>query len=52
MGSHIRPEGWHNWSKPNREQTTFYAEYRSFGPGANANERVKWSHQLNKKQRL
>ena len=50
MGSHIRPEGWHNWSKPNREQTTFYAEYRSFGPGANANERVKWSHQLNKKQ--
>ncbi|MCE7054382.1 pectinesterase family protein [Algoriphagus sp. AGSA1] len=46
MGSHIKPEGWHNWSKPHAEQTAFYAEYGSTGPGAKAAERVSWSHQL------
>lgn len=50
MGSHIVPEGWHNWSKPEREKTAFYAEYHSKGPGANAGARVKWSHQLSDKQ--
>lgn len=46
MGSHIKPEGWHNWNKPNAEQTAFYAEYGSTGPGANASQRVSWAHQL------
>lgn len=46
MGPHIKPEGWHNWSKPNAEKTAFYAEYGSKGPGANVMERVSWSHQL------
>lgn len=46
LGAHILPEGWHNWSKPEAEQTTFYAEYRSRGKGANAGARVAWSHQL------
>lgn len=50
MGEFIAPEGWHNWSKPNREKTTFYAEYQNVGPGADLSGRVKWSHQLNKKQ--
>ena len=50
MGPHIKPEGWHNWNKPEAEQTSFYAEYKSKGPGAKAGKRVKWSHQLNKKQ--
>ncbi len=50
MGEHIKPEGWHNWSKPNREKTTFYAEYNSSGPGAAPGDRVEWSHQLSKKQ--
>ncbi len=49
MGKHIRPEGWHNWNKPEREKTAFYAEYNSTGPGANPQKRVQWSHQLNKK---
>ncbi|MCW3785585.1 pectinesterase family protein [Plebeiibacterium sediminum] len=48
MGSHILPEGWHNWSKPNREKTAFYAEYKNYGPGAINKDRVKWSHQLTK----
>lgn len=46
MGSHIRPEGWHNWNKKEAEQTVFYAEYRSFGPGAAPEKRVAFSHQL------
>jgi len=46
MGSHITPEGWHNWSDPKRELTTFYAEFNSNGPGANSEKRVKWSYQL------
>ncbi|MFD2033728.1 pectinesterase family protein [Belliella marina] len=48
MGKHIHPEGWHNWSKPEAEETAFYAEYASFGPGANQKARVAWSKQLSK----
>ena len=46
LGSHIRPEGWHNWDKTAAEKTTFYAEYQSTGPGANPTSRVSWSKQL------
>ena len=46
LGDHIVPEGWHNWSRPEREKTAFYAEYRSSGPGANPGERVAWTRQL------
>lgn len=50
MGAFIQPAGWHNWNKPHAEQTAFYAEYRSTGPGANPAARVKWSHQLTAQQ--
>lgn len=43
MGEHIKPEGWHNWGKPEREQTTRYGEYRSYGPGAAPEKRVGWA---------
>lgn len=46
MGSFIRPEGWDNWRNPDKEKTVFYAEYKSTGPGANPDQRVKWSKQL------
>jgi len=46
LGDHIRPEGWHNWSKPEAEKTARYMEYKSTGPGANPSARVPWSHQL------
>jgi len=49
MPSLIKPEGWHNWSKPNAEKTVFYAEYNSNGSGA-SNHRVVWSKQLTKNQ--
>ncbi|MFD3000685.1 pectinesterase family protein [Pontibacter toksunensis] len=50
MGNHIKPEGWHNWNKPDAEKTTFYAEYNSRGPGAAPAKRVKWAHILTKEQ--
>lgn len=47
----IKPEGWHNWSKPDAEKTTFYAELNSKGSGADASKRVFWSYQLKKSNR-
>ncbi|MBW3524515.1 pectinesterase family protein [Chryseobacterium sp. NKUCC03_KSP] len=50
IDSIIKKEGWHNWSKPDAEKTTFYAEYNSKGDGADPSKRVSWSHQLTKDQ--
>lgn len=50
IDSIIKPEGWHNWGKPDAERTTFYAEYDSKGAGANVSKRVSWSHQLTKEE--
>jgi len=50
MGSHILPQGWDNWSSPEREKTTFYAEYQNTGAGADTIARVPWSHQLSTQQ--
>ena len=50
MPATILPEGWHNWSKPDAEKTSFYAEYKSTGPGASPSTRVEWSHQLTDEQ--
>jgi pectinesterase len=46
MGEVVRPAGWHNWSKPERERTTRYAEFGSTGPGANPMARVMWMKPL------
>ena len=50
MDSHINPEGWHNWGKPESEKTAYYAEFKNYGPGALTNKRVKWSHLLSVEQ--
>ncbi len=46
MSDVVRPVGWHNWDKPDREKTSRYAEFGSTGPGAQKDERVSWSRQL------
>lgn len=50
MGAHIRPEGWHNWKKPDAERTSFYAEYGCTGPGSDTSARVSWCHLLSAEQ--
>ncbi len=51
MSKVIKDEGWHNWNKKDAEQTTFYAEFKNRGEGYTPGKRVKWSHQLTKKER-
>ncbi|UZT97126.1 pectinesterase family protein [Chryseobacterium fluminis] len=51
ISSTIKPEGWHNWNKPDAEKTTFYAEFNSKGSGAGISTRVPWSHQLTKEEK-
>ncbi len=50
LSTHILPEGWHNWSKPEAEKTTFYAEYKNYGKSFKPKKRVEWSHQLKKRE--
>ena len=50
MGSHIRPEGWHNWRNPANETTARYMEYGNTGPGADRTGRVAWCRKLTDKE--
>lgn len=50
LGSHILPEGWFNWDKPESEKTSFYAEFNNSGKGSDLKNRVKWAHQLSDKE--
>ena len=50
LGAHIAPEGWKEWSNAENKSTTFYAEYKNTGAGANVSKRVSWSHQLADKE--
>ncbi|MCO4780029.1 MAG: pectin esterase [Flavobacteriaceae bacterium] len=54
LDEHILAFGWNPWKGdklfPNKEKTTFYAEYNSQGPGANPKERVDWSFQLSERE--
>lgn len=45
-GSHIMPEGWHNWNKPESEKSARYYEYRSLSQSKQKAARVSWSKQL------
>ena len=49
LGAHIRPEGWHDWNKPQAHRTTRYGEYGSTGAGA-AGERVRWARRITEKE--
>lgn len=55
MGPHIVKEGWDPWKGdnmfPEKEATAFYAEYNSFGAGANPSGRVSWARQLTREER-
>ena len=46
MGSHIKPEGWHDWNKPEARDTMFFGEYGSYGPGGTMDMRPDWVKRL------
>ena len=54
LGKHILPEGWNPWKGdkmfPDKEKTTFYAEYKSIGDGASPATRLSWSKQLSNRE--
>lgn len=52
LGPHIKPEGFHDWNKPNARENCFYAEYQSDGPGAAKipSCRAPYVHQLTAKE--
>jgi pectinesterase len=52
LGTMIKPEGWHNWDKPDAEKSVYFAEYQNTGAGASQKERVSWSHQLTDEEAL
>lgn len=46
MSEVVRPEGWHNWTGPDREKTARYSEAGSTGAGAVSAARVPWARKL------
>jgi pectinesterase len=46
LDKHICAEGWEEWSNSEDPETAYYAEYKNYGAGADAKQRVKWAHQL------
>lgn len=49
LGEQICAEGWKKWTNSENLTTTFYAEYKNYGAGANTSKRVEWAHQLTEK---
>ena len=46
MSNVVRPEGWHNWDRPERERSSRYSESGNTGPGASLASRVHWMKPL------
>jgi pectinesterase len=46
LPANLNSAGWNNWGKASNEQTAYYAESNSAGPGADPSARTPWSHQL------
>lgn len=49
MANIIAPQGWNDgdyWGMSSWNRTVEYGEYQCYGPGANKEDRVKWSHKL------
>ncbi len=50
MDATVKPAGWDNWDRPDREKTCRYAEYGNTGPGAGPGGRVSWATRLTPEQ--
>jgi pectinesterase len=45
-GSHIKPEGWSDWSSASYDTSAYFAEYQCTGIGFKPASRLVWTHQL------
>lgn len=45
-GSHIKAEGWSDWSSASYASTAYFAEYKCTGAGFQPASRLSWTHQL------
>jgi pectinesterase len=58
QGSQIKADGWSVWTKDETKkgfknwETTYFAEYKCFGPGSKPENRLSWTHQLNDAEAL
>ncbi|XP_049363105.1 putative pectinesterase 11 [Solanum verrucosum] len=50
MSSVILPNGWEDWNDSSRQRTSYFAEYKCFGPGASSNNRVDWLRTLSSEE--
>lgn len=50
MDASVHSSGWHNWGDLEKEKTSRYSEYGSYGPGANDMERVTWAQLISKEE--
>lgn len=46
LGDVVKPAGWSRWDNVQSVDDVVYQEYENYGPGANPEERVEWSSQL------
>ncbi len=46
IGPHIKAEGWDDWGKEKAHETSFFAEFQCFGPGASLSGRPGWVRRL------
>ena len=46
MSEVVRPDGWHNWDRSEREKTARYEEFGNTGPGATSRQRVRWARPI------
>lgn len=52
IGAHIKKEGFHDWNKADSHETSYFAEYNSYGPGANDASREPWVKILTKEDAM
>jgi len=50
ISDQVVPEGFNDWRKADSHSTTFFAEYKCFGPGYQPNKRAAYVHQLDDTQ--
>ncbi|CAA3011150.1 putative pectinesterase 11 [Olea europaea var. sylvestris] len=46
MSNVVLPQGWDDWGNPSKQRTSYYREYKCYGPGSGTSKRANWSRSL------